>query len=85
MQYKTTDTSISLKINYGGNSSKTMHLAVEASLKKLRTTYIDLFYVHWWDYSSSIEEVMNNLHKLVMSGKVLYLVCTHTSSSKYHN
>lgn len=51
-----------------------MHLSVDASLKKLRTSYIDLFYVHVWDFETSIEEVMNNLHNLVVSGKVLYLV-----------
>jgi hypothetical protein len=51
-----------------------MHISVEASLKKLRTSYIDLFYVHWWDYETSIKEVMDGLHSLVMQGKVLYLV-----------
>ena len=51
-----------------------MHISVEASLKKLRTSYIDIFYVHWWDWETSIEEVMNGLHMLVQQGKVLYLV-----------
>ena len=51
-----------------------MHVSVEASLKKLRTDYIDILYVHWWDYDTPIEEVMNGLHNLVTSGKVLYLV-----------
>jgi len=51
-----------------------MHLSLDASLKKLRTSYIDIFYVHVWDYQTSIAEVMNNLHNLVVSGKVLYLV-----------
>ena len=46
-QFKKFDPAIKTKINYGGNSSKTMHLAVEASLKKLRTSYIDILYVHW--------------------------------------
>ena len=54
-----------------------MHLSVEASLKKLRTTYIDILYVHWWDYTTTVEEVMNNLHALVTQGKVLYLVSDH--------
>ena len=52
-----------------------MHISVEASLKKLRTTYIDILYVHWWDWETSIEEMMNGLHILVQQGKVLYLVC----------
>lgn len=51
-----------------------MRISVEASLKKLRTSYIDILYVHVWDFETSIEEVMNNLHNLVVSGKVLYLV-----------
>ena len=50
-----------------------MKISVEESLKKLRTTYIDILYVHWWDYNTSIKEVMNHLHQLVLSGKVLYL------------
>ena len=52
-----------------------MILSLEDSLKKLRTDYVDLFYVHWWDYKTPIEEVMNGLHMLVQSRKVLYLVC----------
>lgn len=55
-----------------------MALSVEASLKKLKTTYIDLLYLHWWDYSTPVEEVMNGLHKLVMQGKVLYLGVSDT-------
>lgn len=51
-----------------------MHISVEASLKKLKTSYIDIYYVHWWDHYTSVEEVMNGLHNLVTQGKVLYLV-----------
>ena len=53
---------------------KSLHVSVEASLKKLRTDYIDILYVHWWDYTCGVEEVMNGLHNLVAQGKVLYLV-----------
>lgn len=53
---------------------KSMHVSVDASLKKLRTSYIDILYVHWWDFNTSIEEVMNGLDNLVKAGKVLYLV-----------
>ena len=60
---------------YTGNNIKSMSVSVEESLKKLRTSYIDLLYVHWWDYTTPIEEVMNGLHHLVAQGKVLYLVC----------
>ncbi|KAF8586943.1 Aldo/keto reductase [Ramaria rubella] len=71
--YKHCDDSILIKMNYLGNSHKSLHLSVEASLKKLRTSYIDILYLHWWGYDASIEEVMNSLHGLVMAGKVLYL------------
>jgi len=50
-----------------------MHMSVEASLAKLRTSYIDILYVHWWDHTTRVEEVMNGLHNLVTQGKVLYL------------
>ena len=55
MQYKATDTSISLKINYSGNNAKSMHVSVEDSLKKLRTSYIDILYVHIWEWGSRYE------------------------------
>ena len=48
------------------------------SLAKLRTHYIDILYVHWWDWNTSMEEVMDGLHNLVVAGKVLYLVCAVT-------
>lgn len=62
------------QVLYTGNSVKSMHVSVEASLKKLRTSYIDILYVHWWDWETSVEEVMNGLHMLVQQGMVLYLV-----------
>ena len=61
-------------VNYSGNNTKSLYLSVEASLKKLRSTYIDILYVHWWDYTTSVEEIVNSLHVLVQQGKVLYLV-----------
>ncbi|KAJ7661479.1 Aldo/keto reductase [Mycena polygramma] len=66
------------KVNYVGNNVKSMHISVEASLKKLRTSYIDILYVHWWDWDTSVEEVMNGLHNLVTQGKVLYLGVSDT-------
>jgi aryl-alcohol dehydrogenase-like predicted oxidoreductase len=61
-------------VNYAGNHAKSLHISVEASLKKLRTSYIDILYVHWWDWTTSVEEIMNALHNLVVQAKVLYLV-----------
>jgi hypothetical protein len=53
---------------------KNMLVSIESSLKKLRTSYIDIFYVNWWDHDTSIEEVINGLHNLIAQGKVLYPV-----------
>ncbi|KAG8214443.1 NADP-dependent oxidoreductase domain-containing protein [Butyriboletus roseoflavus] len=72
------ETGIKQKVLYTGNNIKSMHISVESSLKKLRTTYIDIFYVHWWDWETSIEEMMNGLHTLVQQGKVLYLGISDT-------
>ncbi|GJE88472.1 hypothetical protein PsYK624_045550 [Phanerochaete sordida] len=56
-----------------GNGAKSMTLSLDASLCKLRTHYVDILYVHWWDWTSSVEEVMQGLWNLVAQGKVLYL------------
>jgi aryl-alcohol dehydrogenase-like predicted oxidoreductase len=49
-----------------------MMQAVEASLKRLQTDYIDLYWVHIWDQITPVEEVMRGLDDLVRQGKVLY-------------
>ncbi|RDW65114.1 hypothetical protein BP6252_10765 [Coleophoma cylindrospora] len=67
-----------IQSNFSGNSVKCMHVSVHASLKKLQTDYIDLLYVHWWDFATSVEEVMRGLHVLVMQGKILYLGVSNT-------
>jgi aryl-alcohol dehydrogenase-like predicted oxidoreductase len=78
MNFKAWDPSVKQKILYQGNNAKTMRLSVNASLKKLRTDYIDLLYLHMWDYETTVQEVMDNLHNLVVAGKVLYLVGSHS-------
>ncbi|KAI5366529.1 Putative NADP-dependent oxidoreductase domain-containing protein [Septoria linicola] len=67
-----------IQSNYVGNSIKSLNLSVEASLKKLRRSYMNLLYVHWWDFTTSVEEVMQGLHVLIMAGKVLYLGVSDT-------
>ncbi|KAI1431886.1 norsolorinic acid reductase [Xylaria sp. CBS 124048] len=67
-----------IKINCQGNSTKSLHVSVQQSLKKLQTDYIDVLYLHWWDYSTSIPEVMQALNQLVLAGKVLYLGVSDT-------
>ncbi|KAH0494793.1 hypothetical protein TgHK011_008382 [Trichoderma gracile] len=59
--------------NFQGNHKKSMFLSVRDSLKKLQTDYIDILYVHWWDHTVDIKELMDSLHILVEQGKVLYL------------
>ncbi|WOO83840.1 Putative aryl-alcohol dehydrogenase AAD14 [Vanrija pseudolonga] len=66
------------QVNYAGNHRKSLRVSVEESLRKLKTDYIDILYVHWWDYSTSIEEVMQGLNDLVRAGKVLYLGISDT-------
>ncbi|OCH91633.1 Aldo/keto reductase [Obba rivulosa] len=61
------------KTHYVGNSMKALQVSFEASLKKLRTSYVDILYVHFWDYTTGIPEMMNGLHHLVADRKVLYL------------
>jgi aryl-alcohol dehydrogenase-like predicted oxidoreductase len=58
--------------NAGGNQRKNMMQAVEASLKRLRTDYIDLYWLHVWDQLTPIEEVMRAFDDLVRQGKILY-------------
>jgi aryl-alcohol dehydrogenase-like predicted oxidoreductase len=76
--FKRGNDAIAQKASYVGNNIKSMHISVEASLKKLRTTYIDVLYIHWWDWDTSIEEIMNGLHNLVVQRKVLYLGVSDT-------
>ena len=59
--------------NAAGNQRKNMVQAVEASLKRLQTDYIDLYWVHIWDQLTPVEEVMRGLDDLVRAGKVLYV------------
>jgi aryl-alcohol dehydrogenase-like predicted oxidoreductase len=59
--------------NASGNHRKNMMQAVEASLRRLQTDYIDLFWVHIWDQMTPVEEVMRGLDDLVRQGKVLYV------------
>ena len=59
--------------NAAGNQRKNMVQALEASLKRLRTDYIDLYWVHAWDQITPVEEVMRGLDDLVRQGKVLYV------------
>ena len=59
--------------NSGGNHRKNMMQSIDESLKRLDTDYIDLFYLHAWDFTTSVEEILRGLDDLVSRGKVLYV------------
>jgi aryl-alcohol dehydrogenase-like predicted oxidoreductase len=58
--------------NAGGNQRKNMMQAIEASLKRLNTDYVDLYWLHIWDQITPVDEVMRGFDDLVRAGKVLY-------------
>ena len=64
--------------NAFGNHRKSMVQSVEASLRRLDTERIDLFWVHAWDFTTRVDEVMRGLDDLVRSGKVLYVGISDT-------
>lgn len=64
--------------NASGNHRKNMQQAVEASLDRLDTPYLDLLWVHAWDYLTRVDEVMRGLDDLVRSGAVLYVGISDT-------
>jgi len=59
--------------NGGGNHRKNMHQALNASLKRLGTDYVDLYWVHAPDFITPVDEVMRALDDMVRAGKVLYV------------
>lgn len=58
--------------NAGGNGRKNIYRALEASLRRLRTDYIDLYWLHAWDTITPVEEVVATLNDLTRQGKIRY-------------
>lgn len=58
--------------NAGGNGRKNLYRALEGSLRRLQTDYIDLYWLHAWDTVTPVEEVISTLNDLVSAGKIRY-------------
>ncbi len=59
--------------NAAGSHRKNLALSLETSLRRLRTDYIDLYWVHLWDRHTPVEETMRALDDAVRAGKILYV------------
>ena len=59
--------------NASGNHRKNMVRSVEDSLKRLGTDYIDLYYLHMWDFRTPVDEILRAFDDLVRAGKILYI------------
>ncbi len=66
-------TTLERDLSKSGNSRKNMMRCVEQSLRRLKTDYIDLYWLHLWDDTTPIEEIMRGLDDLVSSGKINYV------------
>jgi len=65
-------------LNSGGNHRKSMVQALEGSLQRLRTDYIDLYWMHAWDGVTPADEVLRALDDMVRAGKILYIGLSDT-------
>jgi aryl-alcohol dehydrogenase-like predicted oxidoreductase len=64
--------------NFSGNHRKNMMQSLDASLKRLKTDYIDLYWVHAWDYTTPEEVILRALDDMVRAGKILYIGISDT-------
>lgn len=65
-------------INAAGNHRKNLIRSVEGSLKRLHTDYLDILWLHAWDFTTSPEEVMRGFDDLVRMGKITYVGVSDT-------
>lgn len=64
--------------NGGGNHRKSLVRNLDESLRRLRTDYVDVYWLHAWDFFTPVEEVMRALDDMVRAGKILYLGISDT-------
>jgi len=64
--------------NFCGNHRKNMMQSLDASLKRLNTDYVDLYWLHAWDFTTPVEEVMRSLDDMVRAGKIMYIGISDT-------
>ena len=64
--------------NFSGNHRKNMMHSLDASLKRLKTDFIDLYWVHAWDYTTPEEEILRALDDMIRAGKILYIGISDT-------
>lgn len=64
--------------NGGGNHRKNMMRSLEGSLQRLNTDYVDMLWLHAWDFTTPVEEVMRAFDDMVRQGKVMYIGISDT-------
>src|ERR1700719_51769 len=64
--------------NSGGNGRKNIYRALEGSLRRLQTDYIDLYWLHAWDTVTPVEEVVSTFNDLVREGKIRHFGFSNT-------
>jgi len=64
--------------NFSGNHRKNMMRSLDESLKRLKTDYIDLYWVHAWDYTTPEEEILRALDDMIRAGKIHYIGISDT-------
>jgi aryl-alcohol dehydrogenase-like predicted oxidoreductase len=63
--------------NSGGAHRKSLFASVETSLRQLNTDYLDLLFLHVWDFTTPVEEILRGMDDLVRHGKVLYVAMSN--------
>jgi aryl-alcohol dehydrogenase-like predicted oxidoreductase len=64
--------------NFSGNHRKNLMQSLDASLERLGTEYVDIFWLHAWDFTTPVDEVLRSLDDVVRSGKVRYIGISDT-------